>query len=60
MNMISGAALHDERVIPVRDQFPDVSDEKMSDEDGCLSRSMAVKEINTIMASEFQALDRVL
>ena len=35
-NTITGAALHDERVIAVRDQFPDVSDEKMSNEDGCL------------------------
>ena len=49
----------------------DVSGEEVSDEDGCLSHSMAIKAINTIMteriwinrvASEivFQALDRVL
>ena len=42
-NRITGGALHDKRVIAVRDQFPDVSDEKMSNEDGCLSRSMTIK-----------------
>ena len=47
-NMITGAALHDKRVIAVRDQFLDVSDEKMSNEEGCLSRSMTIKASNKI------------
>ena len=47
-NTITGAALHDKRVIAVRDKFPDVSNEKMSNEDGCLSRSMTIKACNKI------------
>ena len=47
-NTITGAALHDKSVIAVRDKFPDVSDEKMSKEDGCLSRSMKIKAYNKI------------
>ena len=47
-NTITGAALHDKRVIAVRDQFPDVSDEKMSNVDGCLSRSMTIKAYNKL------------
>ena len=41
--MITGATSHVKRVIAVRDKFLDVSDEKMSNEDGCLSRSMTIK-----------------
>ena len=47
--MIADALLHDERVIAVRDKFMNASDEEVSDEDGCLSRSMTIKAINTIM-----------
>ena len=47
-NTITGAALHDERVIAVRDKYLDVSDEKMSNEDGCLSRSTTIKAYNKI------------
>ena len=41
--MITDAPSHDERVIAPRDQFMDVNDEEVSDEDGCLSRSMTIK-----------------
>ena len=46
--MITGAPSHDKRVIAVRDKFLDVSDEKMSNEDGCLSRSITIKAYNKI------------
>ena len=36
-------------MIAVRDEFMDVSDEEVSDKNGCLSRSMTIKAINTIM-----------
>ena len=48
-NMTTGAPLHGERVSAVRDKFMDVSDEEVSDEDGCLSRSVAVKANNKIV-----------
>ena len=48
-NTIIGGALHDKRVIAVRDRFSDVSDEKMSNEDGCPSRSMTIKAYNKIV-----------
>ena len=40
--IITDAPSHDERVIAARDEFMDVNDE-VSDEDGFLSRSMAIK-----------------
>ena len=43
------APLHDERVIAARDEFMDVSDEEVSDENGCLSRSMTIKARRKIM-----------
>ena len=36
-------------MIAVRDEFMDVSVEEVSDKNGCLSRSMTIKAINTIM-----------
>ena len=47
--MIAEALLHDERVIAVRDEFLNASDEEVSDEDGCLSRSMTIKAISPVM-----------
>ena len=41
--IITDALSHDERVIAPRDEFTDVNDEEVSDEDGCLSRSMTIK-----------------
>ena len=41
--IITDAPSHDERVIAARDEFMDVNDEEVSDEDGCLSRSMTIK-----------------
>ena len=35
-NMITGALLHVKRVVAERGKFLDVSDEKMSNDDGCL------------------------
>ena len=46
---ITDAPSHDERVVAARDKFMNASDEEVSDEDGCLSRSMTIKAINTIM-----------
>ena len=37
------APLHDESVIAVRDRSMDVGDEKVSNEDGCMSRNMTIK-----------------
>ena len=48
-NMITGAALHDKRVVAERDKFLDVSDEKMSNDDGCLSRSMTIETYKKIV-----------
>ena len=42
-SIITDAPSHDERVIAARDEFMDVNDEEVSDEDGCLSRSMTIK-----------------
>ena len=36
-------------MIAVRDEFMDVSDEEVSDKNGCLSSSTTIKAINTIM-----------
>ena len=47
--IITDAPSHDGPVIAARDEFMNASDEEVSDEDGCLSRSMTIKEINTIM-----------
>ena len=47
--IITDAPSHDERVIAARDKFMNACDEKVSGEDGCLSRSMTIKEINAIM-----------
>ena len=47
--IITDAPSHDERVI-ARDEFMDVNDEEVSDEDGCLSRSMTIKAHRRIMA----------
>ena len=47
--MIADALLHDERVVAVRGKFMNASDEEVSDVDGCLSRSMTIKAVNTIM-----------
>ena len=41
--------MHGERVVAVRDEFTDVSDEDVSDEDGCLSRSLPIKAHNKIV-----------
>ena len=41
--IITDAPSHDERVIAARDEFMDVNDEEVSDEDGCSSRSMTIK-----------------
>ena len=41
--IITDAPSHDERVVAARDEFMDVNDEEVSDEDGCLSRSMTIK-----------------
>ena len=35
-------------MIAVRDRFPDGSDKKMSNEDGCLSRSVTIQAYNKI------------
>ena len=43
------APSHDERVIAVQDKFMSVNDEEVSDEDGCLSRSMTIKAYRRIM-----------
>ena len=50
-NTTTDAPLHDESVIAVRVKLMDVGDEKVSDEDGCLSRSMTIKANNKIVAS---------
>ena len=47
--IITDAPSHDERVIAARDEFMVVNDEEMSDEDGCLSRSMTIKAHRRIM-----------
>ena len=47
--MIADVPLHDERVLAMQDKFMDVSDEEVSNEKDCLSRSMTIKAINTIM-----------
>ena len=47
--MNTDAPSHDERVIAARDEFMDVNDEEVSDEDGCLSRSMTIKAHRRIM-----------
>ena len=39
----------DERVTAARDKFMNASDEEVSDEDGCLSRSMTIKAHRRIM-----------
>ena len=44
------APLHDESVIAVRDKSMDVGDEKVSDEDACLSRSMTITAYDQIAA----------
>ena len=41
--MIADAPSHDERVLAVQDKFMNASDEEVSDEDGCLSRSIRSK-----------------
>ena len=41
--IITNAPSHDGRVIAARDEFVDLNDEEVSDEDGCLSRSKAIK-----------------
>ena len=45
---ITDAPSHDERVIAARDEFMDVND-KVSDEDGCLSHTMTIKAYRRIM-----------
>ena len=40
---------HDERVTAARDEFMDVNNEEVSDDDGCLSRSMTTKAHRRIM-----------
>ena len=47
--MIADAPSHDERVIGVEDKFMNASDEEVSDEDGCLSRSMTIKACRRIV-----------
>ena len=47
--IITDAPSHDERVIAARDEFMDVNDEELSDEDGRLSRSMTIKAHRRIM-----------
>ena len=44
--------LHDESVIAVHDKFLDASDEKVSGEDGCPSRSMTIKAHNKTVIVE--------
>ena len=46
---ITDAPSCDERLIAARDEFTDVNDEEVSDEDGCLSRSVTVKAHRRIM-----------
>ena len=58
-NTIAGAALHDKRVIAIRDQYPDVSDEKMSNEDGCLSRSMTIQAYDELVRETSDVASRV-
>ena len=47
--IITDAPSHDERVIAARDEFMDVNNEEVSDEDGCLSRSMTIKTHRRIL-----------
>ena len=44
------APLHDESVIAVRDKVMDVSEEEVSNEDDCLSRSRTIRARNKIEA----------
>ena len=48
-SIITDAPSHDERVIAARDEFMDVNDEEVSDENGCQSRSMTIKAHRRIM-----------
>ena len=52
------APLHDESVIAVRDKFLDVSGEKVSDEDGCVSHSMTIKAHNKTVIVETCSITR--
>ena len=47
--VITDAPSHGGRVIAARDESMDVNDEEVSDEDGCLSRSMTIKAHRRIM-----------
>ena len=51
------AQSHDERVIAVQDKFMSVNDEEVSDEDGCLSRSMTIKAYRRILSDTSCAFD---
>ena len=51
------APSHDERVIAVQDKFMRVNDEEVSDEDGCLSRSMTIKAYRRIASDTSCAFD---
>ena len=44
--------LHDESVIAVRNEFLDVSDEKVSGEGDCLSRSMTIQALHVRLTPE--------
>ena len=48
-NPTTDAPLHDESVTAVRDEPMDVSDKEVSNEDGCLFRSMATKAYSKIV-----------
>ena len=48
-DVTTDAPLHDESVIAVRDNFLNASDDEVSDDDGCLSRSMTIKAYNKLM-----------
>ena len=51
------APSHDERVIAVQDKFMSVYDEEVSDEDGCLSRSVTIKAYRRIVSDTSCAFD---
>ena len=44
--------MHDERVVAVRDEFMDVNVGEVSHKIGCLSHSMTIHAINTIMTEQ--------
>ena len=55
--IITDAPSHDERVIAVQDKFMNASDEEVSDEDVCLSRSMTIKAYRRIVNDTSCAFD---